>query len=476
MTPSEKVVYGILDFIDFCIRDFIFCVIALSVFLIPISGIYIIKGADAWVTQYIVFFFFGFLVVALRIGKYSKPLSLLAITALVSTVFFTGLATKALVTMVQLFISLLAIVEISRLDAKKRKILLFCLFGITLIQCVYMTLQFFNLDPFLNWIADPTLDDTVGFSGSHNQIGIFLATTAPVMFYFCPYLIFLTAFGLWCATTSTAWLGFVSGMLVLTKFMGKEVFQITVLILAVFILSMFSNKNVSMHEPVREVTILSHTFRFLQRFEHFSKESYKERIMLIKESIKQVESGTLRSVIDCTHDAQYVGRCDTISPHATDYEKRMAGCRNVTRKPICDEVSGHFRGYLVKDVKCNRWFGFGLGSFMSLSPLTQDTFLIKNPQYPEMHHKYAHAHNDYVETWFELGRLGLIALLIIIMDIFIKFFMAIKTRKNTIIVVCFAGIVAHMVCALGVFTVQTAVTAIPLIVMLGIFYGEVRDE
>jgi O-antigen ligase len=113
--------------------------------------------------------------------------------------------------------------------------------------------------------------------------------------------------------------------------------------------------------------------------------------------------------------------------------------------------------------KCNPWFGFGFGQFMKISPYTQKA-IIKHGV-----HRYEHAHNDYIEVLFDLGRVGVVLLIALFVDMVLLFK---KAKKTPLLVASAAAILAYAVCALAIYTVHTATGGVFLAIYLGLFLAE----
>ena len=99
------------------------------------------------------------------------------------------------------------------------------------------------------------------------------------------------------------------------------------------------------------------------------------------------------------------------------------------------------------NITCSPWFGFGIGKFMQYFP----RYISCIKEYDELQFKYAHAHNDYVEFFFELGWIGLMLLIWLLTEVFIEFSKSLKTGQ---VVIGFSALVAYMVCAMGLFPRQ----------------------
>ena len=123
------------------------------------------------------------------------------------------------------------------------------------------------------------------------------------------------------------------------------------------------------------------------------------------------------------------------------------------------------RGNVKKVITCNRWFGYGLGQFEMLSGYTQGYL---RPQT----HVYRHAHNDLIETLFDLGILGFLTVLLMIIDFVIKYIRSHKTKELNILFGC---IMCQIVMSFGIFTVYTATSGMFLIVFYGLYSLEFRS-
>lgn len=208
----------------------IFILTLIAIFAIPLSAVIPIRGANVWYPQYFTLLSLIFIGTSLSLWKFNKWLSLLNLYCLFSTIVVTQQSMKALMFFLTLNLSSLAMYAISRLDSKQRKKILVAVLIFIILQGCWVILQKFNLDPIFEYkvwgtkIGDVTKDDTCGFSGSHNQLGVFFATTAPVVIYFCPWLLPLIMFGLYCSTTSTALVAFFTSNLIAVYYKSKKIF------------------------------------------------------------------------------------------------------------------------------------------------------------------------------------------------------------------------------------------------------------
>ena len=393
--------------------------IIISLFVVTLSAMIPIRGTDVWFVQYIALFSMFMLGISVALWKFNKYISLITMWCLFSTIFVANQSPKAMLVLLQIDLGCLAMYVISNLKQKQRELILKSMLGLVLIQGILVTLQHFNLDPIFNHISDVAKDDTVGFSGSRNQLGIFFATTSPIVISYCIWLLPFTLIGLCGSTTTTAWGAFVITCMSMVLIKYKNMIGIFVIIL-----------------------IMS-GYIFFTKFETLSTAMIGQRFRLMQLTVHQV-----------MHEEAIMIR----------REFRIA-------KEISEGVWSH--GKMVKKVaRCNRLTGFGLGNFQSISPYTQDDGVI-DVWDGSSNHVYGHAHNDYVEFMFDTGLIGFVLLVVAIIDFLRRFW---KAKKTKILMVSFASILAFMLCAMGVFAIQTACSSMLFIVLLGICEGELWES
>ena len=113
----------------------------------------------------------------------------------------------------------------------------------------------------------------------------------------------------------------------------------------------------------------------------------------------------------------------------------------------------------------NPVFGYGMGNFPKLFPHVPQSYVENKFNY--MDEKFTHAHNDYVETFFELGYLGLMSLLLLLGGWICDFFK--KNSKEAIM--CGCCVSSYLLCATGNFVSQIAVLGFLLSLFYGMFKG-----
>src|SRR3990167_1140663 len=385
---------------------YLFYIAVASVVIVPLAAFIPLPGTDIWYVEFLALFFMLMLAVSVSLWKFNKWLAMLSLLALCSVILQPTQNPRAIICLTQLNLCLLATMLMSRFSRKQRKALLAALFVTFVIQTVMMTLQYFNLDPVFTSIADPQKNDTVGLSGSHNQIGLFYATTTPFIMMLNPALAIINILAVFLSTTTSAWLAFlVSGTL----------------------FAVMANKKILIYFVL---FIVSSSIIFIKYYDAPNARKLNERHDLILSSIRDVERGYAEMNAD---------------------------------------------GHKMK-IKCNRWLGFGLGNFIRISPYTQAEFIQKNVdrvgggEYPQ--HVYEHVHNDAVEVWYELGRLGFIAVLALVAS-FIQGFIA--SPKTPLLIMSFCAVISHLVSSLGIYTVQTAISGMILMIFYAVYVGEYND-
>lgn len=122
---------------------------------------------------------------------------------------------------------------------------------------------------------------------------------------------------------------------------------------------------------------------------------------------------------------------------------------------------------IKKRLHCNPLTGYGLGSFMVISPPSQNE-LLKN-----VNHRYEHVHNDLLEVWFEFGYIGLSILLFCIYTVIRDFVKYYKNSRNNLIKL-FTALFVMSVCSLGVYVFHAPTTYFMFMLILGLFYSEVN--
>ena len=114
--------------------------------------------------------------------------------------------------------------------------------------------------------------------------------------------------------------------------------------------------------------------------------------------------------------------------------------------------------------------GFGFGNFIRIFPYVPQNLVGDNFNYVD--EKFTHAHNDFVEAFFELGYLGLICMTGLI-GTFLWKVRRIHDRETALYFSC---VCAWLLNATGNFLSQLACSGMLLILYYGMFRGSMRRE
>ena len=372
--------------------------IAIGIFVVPISAIAQIGGQPMWFPHYLALLFMMFLGAAFVLWDFDKILSIFIIICVCSTFFVSKIHPRAVMLLIQLILCCLIAYGVSKFNSIQRRGVLLAIFGLFLLQAVWVILQHLNLDPLFNSIANPTVDAIGGFSGSADQIGTFFALTLPIVLYLCPVLAIFSLIGIYLSKSSFALVsGIVAGLFYL-YYKSKKLFGVC-LLLSILVATIFFTKA-----------------------ETLTVQDFKVRFTVWKYSSLAV---------------------------------------------INKEINVTFRNVNVK-VKCNPWIGYGFGNYRMIFPYM--------PQIEGINcvdEKFTHAHNDYVENLFELGYIGSLALFLLIVSVFVRFY---KSHKSEEGVLYFSCILAYMMNATGNFLSQIAISGMLLTLFFGLFRGVLNEK
>lgn len=369
--------------------------ICLSVFLIPMASLLPSSGAIIWWPQYIAFLILGFLAASSFIWKINKSLAVLFSYCAFSYIFVCNLHPRSMLCLLSCGAGIVLICLLSNL--KKTGIIYKSIILAASLQAVLVIFQSINIDPFFHLLGHEGTADTVGFVGSHNQLGLYYAAITPFFLQFFAPLVLVPVFCIFVSHCSSAAIGMFFGVLAYGLLNKKYKFTFFLTIIA--LVATISWK--SFDKPA---------------------EAFKERVGIWKLTCKQITNG--KAMVNMGNGMTHI----------------------VTANPLT---------------------GFGIGSFLMISPKTQDKLI--NPKFT---HRYEHAHNDMLEFFFEYGYLGLLIIIWLIFDILWKFFASVKT---SMLILTFASLLTQGVSMLGVYVVHAPVSLFMLCLTLGLFYAEVNN-
>lgn len=205
---------------------------ALSIIIIPVCGI-LKLNPPVWYGQYIGLIFCSFLGISLSLWKFNKYISIFTIICLLNTFFVAHFAARAMLLLFQVYISCLAIYGISKFNQKQRKYVLYGILTIFGLSCFYLVVQYFNKDPFFFSTLSHNRDELVAFFGAKDQLGSFFALTAPIAYFFNPYLSILSILGLFISHSSFAFVSAIISLGLYVSITNKN--KIKYLIVGLFI-------------------------------------------------------------------------------------------------------------------------------------------------------------------------------------------------------------------------------------------------
>lgn len=139
---------------------------------------------------------------------------------------------------------------------------------------------------------------------------------------------------------------------------------------------------------------------------------------------------------------------------------------NVWRYAIKSTIDGKID--VGRELRTNRVTGYGFGNFQAIFPYVPQ----KDRNFNYIDEKFTHAHNDYVEIFFELGWAGLISVILLSGSVIYEF---IKSKKTIEIVAYASSVMAYGLNAVGNFVSQIAVSGLLIILFYGMFKGAIRD-
>ena len=160
-----------------------------SIFFIPLSTTlqyfigsnrFLLLG-DVWYVNYIAMLMMFGMGSALVLWKFNKWMSIFLIINLFSAVvgfngdrFLASQTPQGMIVFIHLTFSFLAIYVISKFSHKQRKVIYEALLCLLIIQGLWVITQSLDMDPifkgFGTYMRSGRINDTVGLSGSHNQM------------------------------------------------------------------------------------------------------------------------------------------------------------------------------------------------------------------------------------------------------------------------------------------------------------------
>ena len=170
----------------------------------------------------------------------------------------------------------------------------------------------------------------------------------------------------------------------------------------------------------------------------------------------------------------FVFEIDKIS--LADFGTRFAAWNYAVKSTIAGRALIQYPNGRQFLLSCNPIFGYGLGNFNSIFPyIPQQVGIYLGKvgyNFNYIDEKFTHAHNDYIEIFFEMGYAGLVIMFGLIGGFFYNFY---KSKKSKELVLYFSCILAYLLNSMGNFLSNIAVSGMLLVVFYGL-YEATRKE
>lgn len=222
-------------------------------------------GTVSWYPQCLALITLGFLIASACVYKVNKPLAFISVYAIYSWLFICHQHPRALMLLVLCFAGIGLTALVSKIEETHKMYI--CLIVMAILQFALLLFQKAGFDPFFySLVRGSGHTELVGFVGSHNQLGIYYAAMAPILFHLCMPLMLISFVAIIFSTSSSAAIGAAIG-----------IFAYIVLIRARYLLFVFI--------PVCLVCLI-----MLQRFDS-TIDVASRRAELWKQTIEQLSVG-----------------------------------------------------------------------------------------------------------------------------------------------------------------------------------------
>lgn len=393
--------------------------ILLTLILVSFAGIIPNQLAPVWYPQLIVLSACLFLYINTTLWKFNKWLSLFLGYCLFSVMFsdlfyalynlglptlrsriayglfsFGKMSPRALIMLFHVYLCSYASYKISFLNAKQRKYILWTIASLIGINVLWSFLQYFNLDPIFHCIDNVKKDNIVGFMGSWNCFGSYVAIGTPVILAISPFLVIPL---LLSVILAKVWYG-----------------VITLSVISFVCIFSFNKKLLRYFIPL---LIFASLFMVL-KYDRVGPDTFKgNRVAVWKTSVKSVLKGSIK-----------IGE---------------------------------------REIKCSPLFGYGFGNFPAIMP----GYISQKFNTPAA--KYNHAHNDTIEVLFDLGIVGFLLLLALLVSVLKRFIRTIKSKEFMIVSLC---LLSYFLCSNAYFVSHMPATGMLLVIFYGLFESIGREN
>lgn len=381
----------------------------MSIFLVPMGSLFHLPGTIVWYGQFLALIIVGFLALSLYIWEYNRPLSLWSIYLLFSYIFVCQQHPRAMLLLIAAYLGILITIFVSHI--KDTRLIYRSLIVMTVLQFLLVALQILGLDFLFKSITADRWDGIVGFVGSHNQLANYSASVAPILVALNPLLILISLVPLVASKGSFALLGL-----------------------------------------------------FVSLTTYFSYTWSKKAILI---------AFFIAIILGLVW-----GRYDSVGERVIG--QRLGIWKLTTLEAITGIAKVNVSANVEQVMTSNPLTGFGLGNFMTISSRSQTDVLCGQwegnaeayKQCSETSPRYEHAHNDFIEAFFEFGFIGLTLILLCISNVLANFYHSVKTPG---VIKTFCSLVALAIASLGVYVFHAPVSYFMFMLLLGLFYAEVNN-
>ena len=384
--------------------------IIIGIFLIPISSIIPSLGG-LWYSQYISLSICLFFGIALFLWNFNKTLAIFDIICILSAFLITNLNSRAIILLFNLNFGCLGVYLLSKFNQQQRQVIIRSIFILFLLQYLWLILQANNISIPIN-IKGRHIDITFKsiYDINKKELVAFSASPDQLGTFFALTLPVALYIHPLFALLSLAGI-----------FISKSAFAFISGISGGLIYFYFIRKKIF---KILLILILPIFLLFYFKYaDKLTSADFKTRGGVWKYAIQS----TLKGNINIEHFGN-----------------------NIT-------------------IKTNSLYGYGLGKFLLYFPFVPQ----KSNHFNFATEKFNHAHNDYIEIFFELGIIGIISLIALLTNFFKNF---ISAKKSKELIMLFSCLVVYLLNSSGNFLSQIAVSGMLLMIYYGMFKGAMREN
>lgn len=208
-----------------------------SVFLVPMASIVPVPGTIVWYPQLLALIIVGLTCASMLFWKLNRFLALFLVYLVFSYVFICGQAPRSMLILILTFAAMFLTYAVTQV--KERNLVYKAVVVMGLLNAVYVSAQYFHIDPFFKPTSTLAIDRMVGFMGSRNQLGIFQAIAATLSFSVMPWASLVLVIPLFLVKASTALIGLGVGTISYFLISGYRFMAFLVLIAGLIVIPFF---------------------------------------------------------------------------------------------------------------------------------------------------------------------------------------------------------------------------------------------